>query len=153
LLIVGRSVIPDEVVWDVSGPLSVIFYAVQMIAIFGLLISLWQTDLLRFAGLSQLQRFLAGKPEVLLPPKMVTRGTYALVRHPLYFFSLLLIWLAPTMTLQLLIFCLAATVYFFAGSIHEERRLLAIYGEEYEMYRSQVPGIVPVKIKNFQRSR
>lgn len=147
LLVVGRRIVPDEVVWDVSSPFSVIFNAVQLIAILGLSISMWQTDLLRFAGLSQVQRFLTGKPEVLLPPKMVTQGAYALVRHPLYFFSLLIIWFVPAMTLQSLIFNLAATVYFVVGSIHEERRLLAIFGEEYEGYRSRVPGIVPIKLK------
>ncbi len=147
LLVIGRSIFPDEVVWNVPSPLRLFFYAVQLIAILGLLISFWQTDILRFAGLSQVRRFLTGKPEVLPPPKMVTQGAYALVRHPLFFFSLLLIWLVPTMTLQLLIFNLAATVYFFIGSIHEERRLLAIFGEEYERYRSRVPCIVPIKIK------
>ncbi|MGB3717708.1 MAG: mechanosensitive ion channel domain-containing protein, partial [Candidatus Promineifilaceae bacterium] len=145
--VIGRGIIPDEVIWNVPGPLSVFFYAVQLIAILGLMISLWQTDPLSFAGLSQVQRFLTGNPEVVLPPKMVTQGAYALVRHPLYFFSLLIIWLMPTMTLQLLIFNLATTVYFVVGSVHEERRLLAIFGEEYDEYSSRVPGIVPIKIK------
>jgi protein-S-isoprenylcysteine O-methyltransferase Ste14 len=147
LLIIGRWIIPDEVIWSVPSPLSLFFYAAQLLAMLGLLLSLWQTDLLRFAGLSQVQRYLAGEDHVLPPPKMVTRGTYSLVRHPLYFFSLLIIWLVPTMTMQLLIFNLAATVYFVVGSIHEERRLLEVFGEEYIAYRSKVPGIIPVKLK------
>lgn len=147
LLAAGSVLIPNNVVWRIDSPLSIIFNAIQLIAILGLLISLWQTDFLRFAGLSQVYRFLTGESDMYMPPKMITTGLYAFTRHPLYFFSMLILWLFPVMTLQLFIFNVAATIYFIVGSVHEERRLHAIFGEEYDRYRSRVPGIFPIKIK------
>ena len=43
-------------------------------------------------------------------------GVYGLVRHPLYFFSLLVLWFTPQMTLHWLVFVILATVYFLVGS-------------------------------------
>lgn len=145
LLIIGSVLIPTDVVWKVPSPFNVIFFAVQLLGLLGLAISFWQTDIFRFAGLSQLQRYLSGKPDVYLPPVMVTRGAYGFVRHPLYLFSLLVIWFFPTMTVQLLVFNIGATVYFIIGAIHEERRLLNTFGEEYERYQENVPSILPIK--------
>lgn len=147
LLLFGRVLIPNDVVWRIDSPLSLLFYAIQLIGILGLLISLWQTDVFRFAGLSQVMHFLDGRADVYVPPKMVTHGTYAIVRHPLYFFSILFLWFSPVMTLQMFVFNLAATLYFVVGSIHEERRLQAVFGEEYDRYRSRVPGMFPIKIR------
>jgi protein-S-isoprenylcysteine O-methyltransferase Ste14 len=68
------------------------------------------------------------------------------VRHPLYFFSLLFIWLNPQMTLASLLFNLLATLYFWVGSIYEERRLTAEFGEAYKAYRREVPRLLPTRI-------
>ena len=44
------------------------------------------------------------------------------------------------MTRNLAVFSALATAYFWLGSIHEEQRLRAAYGEPYERYvRSGVP--------------
>jgi protein-S-isoprenylcysteine O-methyltransferase Ste14 len=51
------------------------------------------------------------------------------------------------MTVQQLVFNLGATVYFIIGAMHEERRLLSVFGEEYERYQRNVPGILPIKIR------
>lgn len=147
ILIIGSVLIPADLVWKVPSPFDTIFFAVRLLGLLGLAISLWQTDIFRFAGLSQLQRYLSGKTDVYLPPVMVTRGAYAYVRHPLYLFSLLVIWFSPIMTVQQLVFNIGATVYFIIGAIHEERRLLSIFGVEYECYQRNVPGILPIKIR------
>jgi protein-S-isoprenylcysteine O-methyltransferase Ste14 len=78
----------------------------------------------------------------------VTRGSYAYVRHPLYFFSLLLIWFLPIMTLSALLFSSMATLYFWIGSIYEERRLSATFGDAYSQYKQRVPRLIPIKITN-----
>jgi hypothetical protein len=77
---------------------------------------------------------------------LATTGPYALVRNPLYTGSLLLItglgmaaklgWLLPgTIGWAFIVFAIACK--------HEERRLLAKYGEVYEAYRAQVPAWWP----------
>ncbi|MGF1504325.1 MAG: methyltransferase family protein, partial [Anaerolineae bacterium] len=91
-------------------------------------------DLFRFIGIAQALAFLEGKELPLLSEPLNTGGVYRIVRHPLYFFSLLIIWPNPTMTTTLLAFNLAATLYFFIGSRVEEQRLLAMHGEDYAKY-------------------
>ena len=46
-------------------------------------------------------------------------------RHPLNLAPLPVLWLAPTMTVNLAVFNSVATRYSALGSVHEERRLLA----------------------------
>jgi len=54
--------------------------------------------------------------------------------------------LNPVMTLGSFLFNVLATLYFWIGSIYEERRLLAAFGEAYEEYKRSVPGLVPIRI-------
>jgi protein-S-isoprenylcysteine O-methyltransferase Ste14 len=135
---------PQTVLWQISTPLNYGAMAVQVIGLLGLAASLWQTDIWEFVGLRQAWRYLQGKDEMTLPPKLVTSGTYAVVRHPLYFFSMLVLWFSPVMTLNSFAFNLLASAYFWAGSRVEERRLAAYFGERYAAYRERVPGLFPL---------
>lgn len=148
VLIAGALALPQRVLWEVGQPLSLVLVGMQLIGFVGLGISLLQTDIMRFIGLGQLFRYLRGDDDVNPGPILTTTGTYRLVRHPLYFFSLLVIWFVPVMTFSLLLFNIATTVYFWAGSAHEEKRLLETYGERYEAYRRRVPRILPLKIRS-----
>jgi protein-S-isoprenylcysteine O-methyltransferase Ste14 len=73
----------------------------------------------------------------------MTGGLYHYVRHPLYTFSLLILWLSPTMTLNSFIVYLALTIYILIGIVFEERKLLREFGEEYANYRSITPMLIP----------
>lgn len=123
--------------------LSLIFVFVQIIGLLGLALSLLQIDWLRFAGLRQVLAYWRGETLPLANEALVTTGVYALVRHPLYFFSLLFLWFAPIMTTSTLVFNLAATAYFLIGSIVEERRMVEIYGAVYQDYQKSVPWMLP----------
>jgi protein-S-isoprenylcysteine O-methyltransferase Ste14 len=146
VLIAGSMALPHAILWQISRPLNLLFVGIQLLGLAGLLVSLLQTDFMRFAGLGQFVRYLTGKADVNPQPVLLTGGAYKLVRHPLYFFSLLVLWFAPTMTISLLLFNVAATVYFWVGSGHEERRLSAVFGEQYDAYRKRVPRLLPVKL-------
>jgi protein-S-isoprenylcysteine O-methyltransferase Ste14 len=65
------------------------------------------------------------------------------VRHPLYFWSLVLIWLTPQMTANRLALFAVFSVYLYAGSFFEERRLVAEFGDDYREYQRRVPRMVP----------
>ena len=68
---------------------------------------------------------------------------YRYVRHPLYFFSLALIWATPVLTINWLWFNIGATLYFAVGSLVEERRLVRVYGDAYRQYQARVSWLIP----------
>lgn len=73
------------------------------------------------------------------------RGPYRWVRHPLYFFTLIMIWAHPYLTVDRLLFNVLWTLWLVVGSILEERGLVAEFGNEYREYQSKVPMLIPSK--------
>ena len=138
--------LPSRTLWHIPTPWATAANLVQIIGLVGLAVSLLQTDFLDFIGVRQAARYLKNEPEIILPPTLVTSGTYALVRHPLYFFSLLVIWFTPQMGLQTFIFNLSITLYFWIGSRVEERRLADFFGLTYATYQADVPGLLPIRL-------
>jgi len=137
------SLLPDRTLYRVGLPWSLLMVGVQVAGIGGLLASLITTDVGQFLGLSQALAYLRGDPLPLREPPLQVKGMYALMRHPLYFFTLLVIWPLPVMTVNILIFNLGATLYLAVGSLIEERRLEKAYGDAYRTYRRQVPWLIP----------
>lgn len=129
--------------WAVPFPFNLLFLLVQAVGLVGLLVSLVQTDVFHFIGLRQAARYLSGADDPSPPVAFVRSGTYALVRHPLYLFSLLFLWFAPVMTLNSFLFDVIATIYFYLGAMHEEQRLAADFGETYRQYQEEVPAFIP----------
>jgi len=74
-----------------------------------------------------------------------TSGIQAKVRHPLYTGTLLLVigyvFFNPQLTSLTIL--LALLVYLPFGIRWEERKLIKMYGEEYENYRKSVPALFP----------
>jgi protein-S-isoprenylcysteine O-methyltransferase Ste14 len=71
------------------------------------------------------------------------KGIYCWIRDPFLLSGLLLIWLTPFMTENLLLAYLIITVYLFLGSLHWESRLLIQFGEAYRSYQKKVPRMIP----------
>ena len=138
---------PGRVIWQVDGLMAWVLRIIQLIGLVGLSISLLQIDLGQFLGLKQLRAYLRQQPLPLPLEPLQTNGLYSLVRHPLYLFSLMLIWPLQTMTESLLAFNIAATLYFVLGSLLEERRLLALFGQDYADYQQRVPWLIPLPFK------
>ncbi len=131
------------VIYSVSVEVEAIFYILQLVGSIGLVVSLLQIDLLRFAGIRQMIAYFRNEPLPLPPEKLQTGGLYRLVRHPLYFFSLLSVWFISPMTDTMLVFNIAATLYFVFGSLIEERRMVRYFGDEYRAYQAQVAWLIP----------
>lgn len=134
---------PGPTVWTFPLRLEPLLLITQLIGLVGLGAALLQIDLMRFAGLSQFRAYISGDPLPLPAEKLQTGGLYRLVRHPLYLFSLLIVWPVTTMTSAYLGFALGVTVYFLVGSYWEEKRMLAYFGKKYATYREQVPWMLP----------
>lgn len=136
--------LPDQTLYVISFPLSGLAVIVQLVGVVGVVASLLATDLFKFVGLTQFLMLLSGGALPLPDRPLVTTGVYRLVRHPLYFFSLLALWPLPIMTRNVLLFNLAATAYFILGSYPEERKLEAVFGEAYRQYKAKTPRLIPL---------
>ncbi len=132
------ALLPDQTLYVAPSPWRWLLVAGQLLAVVGLGLAFLQTNPLHFLGLAQLW---GGKPQQ--NGQLVVNGFYYWVRHPLYFFSLLLLWLSPVMTVNLLITYLLISLYFYVGSIYEERRLVIEFGTAYQEYQRCVPRLIP----------
>lgn len=130
-------ILPDQLLYQVPVPWKYIMFAGQGLAVAFLLIALLQTDTLSFIGLKQ---FFVEEEEA---GQLVTRGLYRVVRHPLYTFSLLFLWLTPTMSVNSLTLYLGATLYILVGAYFEERKLLRDFGAAYADYKRKTPMLIP----------
>ncbi len=139
---------PGPVIWSLDDAWLPLLLPIQGLALVGFALSLLQVDLMRFAGLSQLKAYLTDEQLPLPPEPMQMGGVYALVRHPLYLFSLMLTWPVQTMTGAYLGFCVGMTLYFVVGSRLEERRLADAFGAQYEAYQARVPWLFPLPRPN-----
>jgi len=128
--------LPDRELYRVSAPYDYLMRVGQGASIFLLFVAVFQTDLFSFVGLRQL--FKEEKPGTL-----ITSGLYQFVRHPLYTFSLLILWFSPRLSLNSFIVYAALTFYVLIGIIFEERKLLREFGQEYTNYRSVTPMLIP----------
>jgi len=71
------------------------------------------------------------------------RGIYRWVRDPFLLSGLIIMWLTPFMTVNLLVIYLLTTIYLYLGSLHWEKRLVAQFGDEYLKYQKKVHRIIP----------
>jgi hypothetical protein len=145
--------LPDREIYQVRAPWSWLFRAGQ-IASLGVLLSAVRTiGILDFAGMSQLRNFLAGldpgpEPEAQGPPlgadgEIVADRVFRFTRHPSNLGVLGLFLFFPRITVNRVTLTTLIALYVLLGSLHEERRLKAAYGEPFERYRREVPFLVP----------
>ena len=134
--------LPDAVIYRIPAPWNVLTLLLQILALAGLWVGVRQTGALRFLGLDALRAPLGGV-DAARAPRLVTDGLYRWVRHPLYTCGLLLMWLVPTMTWNLLALAVGLTVYILVGIYFEERKLLREFGLVYAEYRRRTPALIP----------
>lgn len=140
LLLIDRE---SLVMWQLSPTLEPILWIFRLIGLAGLGLSVLQIDTGRFLGISQLYAYQQGRALPLPDEPLQTGGVYRIVRHPLYLFSLMLIWPVATMRAGYFGFCVGTTLYFLIGSLLEEQRLLAAFGPAYAEYRDRVAWMIP----------
>ena len=130
--------LPDQPLYQIPFPWILLTALGQLVGVVIIVVGILQTDVWHFTGLRQIIQSDNHQKSVL-----VSRGLYSWVRHPLYTGGLLLIWLVPTMTLNLLTIFMLLTIYLVVGAKLEEKRLLEEFGDEYRAYQAQVPMLLP----------
>lgn len=130
------TTLPDQLAYEIPTPWNWVMFGGQLLSAILLVTAFLQTDLLSFIGLRQL--FEEEKSGAL-----VTHGLYRVVRHPLYTFGLLFIWLMPTVSQNSLAIYIGATIYTLVGAFFEERKLLREFGGEYAAYKQKTPMLIP----------
>lgn len=136
------QVLPDRTLYRIPNPWMWLTFGVQLTAAAVFLVALFQTDVWRFIGLRQM--LWGGEP---IPAdkheRLVTSGPYAWVRHPLYTTALVILWLWPEMSVNRAAFFAFSTLYLCLGSIPEEQKLMAEFGDAYRRYQKAVPRLIP----------
>ena len=125
----------DAAAWLANG--------LALAALLGFWLSLKSYDMQEFLGLRQLQlnvRKVEDQEHFHLSP------FHRYVRHPWYFFGLVLIW-TRDMNATTLLSGVFITLYFVIGSRLEEKKLLVYHGDTYRRYMARVPGLIPLPWK------
>lgn len=130
--------LPDQHLYSIPFPWIILSMTIQLLGVVGIIVGIRQTGLGSFFGLEQLIN-----PRKDSSTPLVTKGLYRYVRHPLYVAGLLLIWLTPLMTRNLLFAILGLTLYLLSGAYFEERKLLREFGDIYAEYRRRTPMLIP----------
>jgi len=137
-VLVVAALTPDRTIYVVPFPWVILMILGEFMAVGALVIGFLQTDVWDFIGLRQ----VVGT-DTKRPSKLVTRGLYRYVRHPLYFAGMLFIWLIPLMTARMLVINIALTVYVIVGAYFEERKLRHEFGQDYVNYAAVTPMFIP----------
>ncbi|MEM1375887.1 MAG: isoprenylcysteine carboxylmethyltransferase family protein [Pseudomonadota bacterium] len=76
-------------------------------------------------------------------PDMPTRGTFRIIRQPIYFSFALTPWLVPVWTPDQLGIAIALTAYCVIAPMNKEKRFAKTFGERWERYRARTPYFIP----------
>ncbi len=137
---------PNIIIYDLQFPYDIIIFGIQILGIIGLFWSGSYLHLKEFLGITQIERYFNGtySPDDLDEHhELVIKGPFKYTRHPLYFFSIIVLGFRPTMDLFYLVFFLCMLIYFYIGSIYEEKNLEKRYGKSYLNYKKNTPRLIP----------
>ncbi|MGQ9500759.1 MAG: methyltransferase family protein [Anaerolineae bacterium] len=132
---------PDRTLYTLATPWYKLVWGIEGLAVLGILYGALITDVWSFLGIRQI--FDPKCAETYRCTPLIVTGMYRWVRHPQYLFGLILLWCAPSMSLNRVALSLVFSLYLYIGTFLEERRLVAEYGEAYRQYQRQVPRLFP----------
>jgi protein-S-isoprenylcysteine O-methyltransferase Ste14 len=139
LLLVWRPV--SGALWRATGPAAWVLGALYAASLAGLVYIATRFDYAEFLGLRRLKGRFTGRPP--RPPALSLEGAYAYCRHPMYLALLAAFWIGPVMSYGRLEFAALSTAYLLVGLRLEEGNLRAELGPEYDLYRANVPLLIP----------
>jgi protein-S-isoprenylcysteine O-methyltransferase Ste14 len=131
---------PGPVLWQWQAGWYWLMKGLALAAVGGFVFSLRAYDNLVFLGWRQWRN----RHQAVTDPERFQLSTlHRFVRHPWYFFLLVLMWTQDIHLSQLTGYGLI-TLYLVIGSRLEERKLIRQHGEVYRRYRRKVPGLIPL---------
>ncbi len=126
------------IAWALEGPLRWLGFGVQLAGLAlteraSGIVGVWE-----LAGVRQARRDQ--------PVEFKVTGPFGLVRHPIYFGWLLIVFGTPEMTCSRLLFAVVSSAYLVVAIPLEEASLVRAFGEKYRAYQRQVrsrlvPGV------------
>lgn len=139
---------PGLEIWRWSGRWAYLANGLALAAVTGFLYTLRDYDVSEFLGLRQ---WFNQTRSVEDQESFHLTSAHRFVRHPWYFFSLVILW-TRDMSEAMLLSALLMTAYFIVGSRMEERKLITYHGERYRRYREKVAGLVPLPWKTISKA-
>ena len=154
-LIYELSPKPQLILYDLPNPYDLIILVPQFLALAGLFWAFKYICFKEFLGLSRVKRYFEKNYNSELDENLTLQleGPFKYIRHPVYFFSILILLFRPTMDLFYMVFFLCIVIYFYIGSYFEEEKLANYFGKIYSDYRKSVPKIFPVKLLKPYRTK
>ncbi|MDX1636880.1 MAG: isoprenylcysteine carboxylmethyltransferase family protein [Balneolaceae bacterium] len=140
------SPFPDGFLYEVPYPYALFFHVLQLAGGAMFVISLRTVNLMHFLGIEQCKHQSDSSSDQ--GDRLVTRGIYSRVRHPLYTASMMILLFHPIMSNKLAFITVLFGLYFWIGSVFEERNLVAKFGRKYKEYQRQVPRFIPNILPN-----
>ena len=118
------------VLWSLSGWPARLAWAGQ---IAGIVMTIWSAGTLGVLELAGVR-----PPRFVSAADLRSDGPYGVVRHPIYFAWLLLVWSVPFMNGTRLSFAVISSLYLALAVPFEERSLVQHFGPAYAAYQSKV---------------
>ena len=134
---------PGPALWSWRGSWAWLANGLALLAVAGFVRTLKTYDMQEFLGLHQLATHRHAVEE---QEGLRISFFHRFVRHPWYFFGLVILW-TRDMNGALLLSAILITLYLWAGSRLEERKLIVYYGDAYRRYRKRVPALFPLPWK------
>lgn len=122
---------PGPLLWQRPPPWNWLLDALALVALVGFHFANQGYDLATFLGLHRPPR-----------PRLGITWIHRHVRHPWYFYGLLLLW-SRDMDAAWLVMSLSISLYLWVGVRLEDAKLVEEFGEAYAEYRRRVPGLIP----------
>ena len=134
----------DRILLEIQGFWRWIFRGIFLAGGLGIL---WSVSSLRYFDAFGTRMIRAHVEQVKTASSpLASSGPYQHVRHPIYFFVLLMIWSYPEITPDRLLFNCLFTLWMILATSWEEKDLKKHFGKEYLDYQKNVPMLIPWKI-------
>ena len=135
----------DIILTEIKGWVRWVLRGIFLLSVMGFIRAGKMLPGLDTSGVKRIKRFLNEEKE---PVEAFTvSGPYKWVRHPLYFFTFLMIWTFPDISTDRLLFNILWTCWIVVGAHFEEKDLLETFGDPYRKYQKQVPMLIPSPFK------
>ncbi len=134
-----------EPLFTLDGIFSPLRFSLLAASLYLFIAGAGKYDLSRFTGIFQAT---TGKQQasIGIDDKLDTSGIHRITRHPWYIGGIFLIWSYQShFDLQSVITGIILTLYFIIGAVLEERKLVALFGQQYIRYQQEVSMLLPWK--------